>query len=107
MSIAFPRMVARAYALAALLCWVPGAGADSAAHQPKILGGGPYVMTANTVDAGGGVASGGPYRLAGTTGQPDAGTLAAARYSLRGGFWQAPAPAATGDAVFSSGFESL
>jgi hypothetical protein len=50
--------------------------------------GGPYDLSWNTVDGGGGTASGGPYRLTGTAGQIDPGVLAGGPYTLAGAFWK-------------------
>ena len=53
--------------------------------------GGPYTITAWTVDGGGiSNATGGVYTLSGTIGQPDAGpTLSGGAFSVDGGFWPA------------------
>lgn len=53
--------------------------------------GGPYTITAWTVDGGGiSNASGGAFTLSGTVGQPDAGpTLSGGAFSVDGGFWPA------------------
>lgn len=49
--------------------------------------GGPYDLSWNTIDGGGGQSSGGQYILRGTIGQPDAGWMAGGSYELLGGFW--------------------
>jgi hypothetical protein len=69
-------------ALAAVMTTAPVAFAQS---------GGPYEITAWTID-GGGIqnASGGGYTLSGTIGQPDAGPrLSGGSFDLDGGFWPA------------------
>lgn len=49
--------------------------------------GGPYRLTWNTFDGGGGFSTAGPYHVRGTAGQPDAGRLSGGQFTLRGGFW--------------------
>ncbi len=49
--------------------------------------GGPYDLTWNTIDNGGGSGSGGGYALDGTIGQPDAAAWGGDGYTLAGGFW--------------------
>ncbi len=52
--------------------------------------GGPFTITAFTIDGGGGTSSGGPFTLSGTIGQPDAGPpLVGGTFSITGGFWAA------------------
>jgi hypothetical protein len=51
--------------------------------------GGPYNLTWNTFDGGGGTSSGGVYSISGTAGQPDAGAHAGGAYDHAGGFWAA------------------
>ncbi|MFK7885001.1 MAG: GC-type dockerin domain-anchored protein [Phycisphaerales bacterium] len=53
--------------------------------------GGPYEITAWTIDGGGVVnATGGVYSLSGTVGQPDAGPIqTGGTFELAGGFWPA------------------
>lgn len=68
----------------------------SAAPCALAQSGGPYEITAWTID-GGGIqnASGAGYTLSGTIGQPDAGPrLSGGSFDLEGGFW--PAALATG-----------
>jgi len=48
--------------------------------------GGPYDLSWNSIDGGGGLSSGGPYTLEGTIGQPDAGYSSGGEYELMGGF---------------------
>lgn len=57
------------------------------ASQATAQTGGPYDLTWNTIDAGGGQSSGGQYTLSGTIGQPDAGQSSGGAYTLGGGFW--------------------
>ncbi len=50
--------------------------------------GGPYDLTWNSVDGGGGSVSGDGYTLDATIGQPDAAVWAGSDgYTLAGGFW--------------------
>lgn len=49
--------------------------------------GGPYDLSWNTSDGGGGTMTGGSYSLSGTVGQADAGVMTGGSYSLTGGFW--------------------
>jgi hypothetical protein len=49
--------------------------------------GGPYNLTWNTIDGGGGTSSGGSYSLSGTIGQPDAGLHSGGTFQCQGGFW--------------------
>jgi hypothetical protein len=49
--------------------------------------GGPFDLTWNTFDGGGGTSSGGAFTLMGTIGQPDAGVMTGGAFELRGGFW--------------------
>ncbi len=49
--------------------------------------GGPYDLSWNTFDGGGGSSSAGAYALSGTIAQADAGRLAGGVYALSGGFW--------------------
>jgi hypothetical protein len=49
--------------------------------------GGPYDLSWNTQDGGGGTSSGGPYAITGVIGQPDAGPpLSGGNETLSGGF---------------------
>lgn len=52
--------------------------------------GGPYDLSWNTIDGGGGVSSGGQYELVGTIGQPDAGEMFGGDYELYGGLLPGP-----------------
>ncbi|NLT41614.1 MAG: hypothetical protein GXX93_02980 [Anaerolineae bacterium] len=54
--------------------------------------GGPYDLTWNTFDGGGGTATGGSYTLSGTIGQADAGAMSGGTYTLYGGFWDGGSP---------------
>ena len=76
----FNRRILRWLVLGALLLSVSTAFAQS---------GGPYDLTWNTIDGGGGASAGGSYTLTGTLGQADAGTLSGGSYTLEGGFWSA------------------
>ncbi len=52
--------------------------------------GGPYDLSWNTIDGGGGTSNGGVYALSGTLGQHDAGpspAMTGGVYTLVGGFW--------------------
>ncbi len=49
--------------------------------------GGPYDLTWNTFDGGGGSGAGGHFTLSGAAGQPDAGPMSGGVYTLDGGFW--------------------
>jgi hypothetical protein len=49
--------------------------------------GGPYDLSWNTIDGGGGTSTGGPYMLSGTIAQPDAAYSAGGEHELLGGFW--------------------
>ncbi len=57
--------------------------------------GGPFDLTWNTIDGGGGLLAGGLYTLTGTVGQHDAGTMIGGAYTLAGGFWKGGAPLGT------------
>ena len=57
------------------------------------LAGGPYDLSWNTINGGGGTSAGGGYALDGTIGQHDAGgPLAGGGYELTGGFWPGATP---------------
>jgi len=53
--------------------------------------GGPYDLSWNTLDGGGGTSTGGGFELSGTAGQPDAGPstgpMTGGAFELVGGFW--------------------
>ena len=50
--------------------------------------GGPYDVSWDTLDGGGGTSSGGSYTVSGTAGQPDAGPeMSGGSYAVIGGFW--------------------
>ena len=50
--------------------------------------GGPYDVSWDTLDGGGGTSSGGRYAVSGTVGQPDAGpAMSGGSYAVTGGFW--------------------
>lgn len=54
--------------------------------------GGPWSITAFTIDSGGGTSSGGGWTLTGTIGQADASpaTATGGPFALQGGFWAEP-----------------
>ena len=67
--------------------------------------GGPYTMNPQSIDNGGGRSTGGIYALEGTIGQHDASNVqSGGSFELTGGF-QRRGAAASGDAIFSNGFE--
>ena len=67
-----------------IVCWLSLLFVTS---QVAAQTGGPYDLTWNVVDGGGGQGTGGLYTLTGTIGQPDAGQIAGGAYTLGGGFW--------------------
>ena len=49
--------------------------------------GGPFEITRQTIDGGGGVSSDLDFVLVGTVGQPEPATAISGPYELRGGYW--------------------
>ena len=90
------------FRLGACLLLVGIAAASAAASDPS---GGPYVLKAARVAAGGGAVAGGTYTLNGSVGQHEATPVSVqgGSYDLEGGL--RPGPSGPPDAVFASSFE--
>ena len=76
-------MSPRTILLAIGLLWSAAPFGDADAQS-----GGPYDLTWNTIDGGGGRSTGGNLAVRGTIGQPDAGILTGGAIQLAGGFWK-------------------
>lgn len=65
------------------------AAATSSQSLAQVQTGGPWTITAFTIDSGGGKSSAGAWTLTGTLGQPDASPIAATAgaFAIHGGFW--------------------
>jgi hypothetical protein len=81
-SLRFPSGVVTALAVGLAVAGLLALAAAALAQS-----GGPYDLTWNTFDGGGGSGAGGHFTLSGAAGQPDAGPMSGGVYTLGGGFW--------------------
>jgi hypothetical protein len=86
-----------------LVSVLPGLAVLATGPLTKAQTGGPYDLSWNTVDGGGGTFStGGTFSVGGTIGQPDAGVMSGGSFTLTGGFWPAASVPAVGVNIVSA-----
>jgi len=96
-SLFFP--AARHHVLVLAAATVTTAAMLSSSATAQIQTGGPWKLSAFTIDSGGGKSGGGNWSVTGTIGQPDASSLTATSgsFALQGGFWADAAVIPTAD----------